>query len=220
MIKNKTSPEILKLLFKDFTIKQTITSLANEIRLSRVGVWKVLKKLEKEQIIILSPVGSGKTSTYSISLNWENPLVEKNLALTLTEDAIKQQRWLTNFAEIESKVDFLIIYGSIVYSPKEANDIDLLVSEEVYAKLRQKGWQELHKSPNDIPLVQDVFEAHENWNFSPYSPTLEHLLGTVTVIDGVPFASLQEVRKWKAASGRSKDLADIELIDRYLAKKG
>ena len=97
---------------------------------------------------------------------------------------------------------------------REANDIDLLVSEEVYAKLRQKGWQELHKSPNDIPLVQDVFEAHENWNFSPYSPTLEHLLGTVTVIDGVPFASLQEVRKWKAASGRSKDLADIELIDR------
>jgi len=126
MIKNKTSLEILKLLFKDFTIKPTITSLANETRLSRVGVWKVLKKLEKEQIIILSPVGLGKTSTYSISLNWENPLVEKNLALILTEDAIKQQIWLTNFAEIESKVDFLIVYGSVVYSPKEANDIDLL----------------------------------------------------------------------------------------------
>jgi len=123
---DKPGAKILKILIKDFTVKPTITALAKELGMSRVGVWKVLKKLEAEKLIILSPIGAGKTSTYSISLNWDNPLTEKNLALALTEDALENQRWRSNFAELEKKADFLIIYGSIIHSPKEANDIDIL----------------------------------------------------------------------------------------------
>lgn len=123
---NKPNSRILKILLKDFTIKPTITSLAVEIGLSRVGVWKLLKKMQSEKLIILSRIGPGKTSTYSIRLNWDNPLVEKNLALFLTEDSVKNQRWLNNFAELENKIDFLILYGSIINSPQEANDIDIL----------------------------------------------------------------------------------------------
>lgn len=126
MVQNKSSSKILKILLKDFTIKPTITSLAKEIGLSRVGAWKRIKKMQSEKLIALSKIGSGKTSTYSISLNFDNPLVEKNLALSLTEDALKNQRWLSNFAELENKVDFLILYGSIINSPQEANDIDIL----------------------------------------------------------------------------------------------
>ncbi len=122
----KPNTKILKILLKDFTIKPTITFLAKEIGMSRVGTWKILKKLEAEKLIILSPIGAGKTSAYSISLNWENPIVEKTLSVALTEDALKNQRWLSNFAELEDKVDFLLMYGSIIHSPKEANDIDIL----------------------------------------------------------------------------------------------
>ena len=122
----KPNTKILKILLKELAIKPTITLLAKEISMSRVGTWKILKKLEAEKLVILSPVGAGKTSTFSISLNWENPIVEKSLSLALTQDALKNQRWLSNFAELEDKVDFLLIYGSIVHSPKEANDIDIL----------------------------------------------------------------------------------------------
>ncbi len=122
----KPNTKILKILLKDFTIKSTITFLAKEISMSRVGTWKILKKLEVEKLVILSPIGIGKTSAYSISLNWENPIVEKTLTLALTEDAIKNQRWLNDFAGLEDKVDFLLIYGSIIHSPKDANDIDIL----------------------------------------------------------------------------------------------
>lgn len=122
----KPNTKILKILLKDFTIKPTITFLAKEISMSRVGTWKILKKLEAEKLIILSPIGAGKTSAYSISLNWENPIVEKALSLALTEDALKNQKWLSNFAELEDKLDFLLIYGSIIHSPKEANDLDVL----------------------------------------------------------------------------------------------
>ncbi len=122
----KSNSKILKILLKDSAIKPTITYLADEAGLSRPGTWKILKKMKSEKLIILSKIGSGKTSTYNISLNWDNPLVEKNLALHLTEDALKYQRWRNNFAELESKGDFFILYGSIINSPQEADDVDVL----------------------------------------------------------------------------------------------
>ncbi len=87
------------------------------------------------------------------------------------------------------------------------------------AGVRAAGWVKLDKGDDDKPLTHDVFEAHSNWGFSTYSPTLEHLLASVDMVGSVPFASLQEVRKWKAAWGRLKDLADVALIDTYLFDK-
>ena len=109
----KPSIKILKILLKDFTINPTITGLAKEIGLSRVGTWKILKKLEAEKLLTLSPIGEGKTSANSISLNWENPIVEKTLSLALTQDAQKNQRWLSNFEELRNKVDFLLIMAAL-----------------------------------------------------------------------------------------------------------
>ncbi len=149
MAENKTKYWILKILLKDLAIKTTITSLAKETGMSRVGVWKVLKKLEKDKLVALSPVGTGKTSAYTMSLNWENPLVEKTLALALTEDALKYPRWRYNFTELEDKVDFLILYGSILHSPKEANDIDIVgvVSDK-------KKFSEIHKIIAKVQISQ------------------------------------------------------------------
>lgn len=122
----ETDKKILLRLFKDFTTTHTITSLAKELKLSRVGIWKILKKLELEKYILIESIGSGKTSTFIIKINWENLLVDKALAFYLTEESIKQRRWRVNFTELEKEVNFLILYGSIVNSPQHANDIDIL----------------------------------------------------------------------------------------------
>ena len=114
-----------------------------------------------------------------------------------------------------------VVFGSCpltVAGIREANDIDMVVSEELLLNLEKTGWKRLHKSKNDIPLVHDVFEIHDSWCFSPYKPTLQILQATATLVDGVPFASLEEVRKWKISAGRPKDLRDVELIDKYLEK--
>jgi len=126
MLTISLSNEIIKAILKSPSSKHTITSLSNNFKASRVGIWKALKDLETDELIILEPLGSGKTSTYLIKLNWRNVLLEKMLSLALTKEAIGQQRWRSNFAELEKETDFIILYGSILHSPKEANDIDVL----------------------------------------------------------------------------------------------
>lgn len=113
-----TNKKILKILLKDLIIKPTINYLAKEISISRTGTWKILKKLEKDKIITLSKIGAGKTSIYNINLNWNNPITEKTLSLALTEDALKSQRWIADFIDLKDKVEFLIIYESILNSPR------------------------------------------------------------------------------------------------------
>ena len=126
MTEESTEDKILKILLKQFSLNWTITSLANEIKLSRVGIWKVLKKLEKDNLIILTKLGIGKTSMTNIKLNWENIILEKKLSLILTKEALNYQRWLNNFEELKNKTEFILLYGSILTSPKKANDIDIL----------------------------------------------------------------------------------------------
>lgn len=112
-----------------------------------------------------------------------------------------------------------VVFGSCpmaIAGIRESQDIDLLVTPEILSMLSHNGWKQKVKSPNDKPLVFKDFEAHDTWNFSSYKPTLDQLLATAVSIEGIPFASLEEVKKWKTASGRPKDLADIKLINEHL----
>lgn len=134
-----TTQKILITLIKDFSALHTATSLAQQLKMSRWGVWKIIKELEKEEIIIIRPTGKGRTSTQIIHLNWNNRLTERTIALTLVQEASAHKRWSFNFAGIEKEVDFLILYGSIIHSPKTARDIDILTiaKEKKLSKINQ-----------------------------------------------------------------------------------
>ena len=148
MKKINTGDKILAILLKQFSPNWTITSLAKEVNLSRVGIWKALKKLEKEKLINLTQLGSGKTNTTIIKLNWQNPILEKKLSLILTEEASNYPRWVNNFNKLENLTDFIVLYGSILHSPKEANDIDILEvvnNKKAFLKI-EKEIQEIQKT--------------------------------------------------------------------------
>ncbi len=153
---------IMLILLKDFSRAHTITSLAKDLKLTRVGIWKILKKLEGNKYIALRSVGSGKTNTYLMNINWDNIIVEKALVLYLTEEAAKQRRWRANFADLEQEVDFLILYGSVLKFPKEANDIDIIgvAKEKRLAKINDmisKIQQTQNKKIHSINLTQKEF---------------------------------------------------------------
>jgi hypothetical protein len=134
---------------------------------------------------------------------------------------MKKQEIIIKVKELNLPKGSYVVFGSCPLAAagiREAGDIDLMVSQEMFAELKKNGWTEINKSTDNTPLVFDIFEAYSNWKFGSYNPSFENLLSSSTKVDGIPFASLQEVRKWKVASGRPKDLADIKLIDKYLNK--
>ncbi|CAN5380725.1 hypothetical protein BH09PAT4_BH09PAT4_07720 [soil metagenome] len=112
-----------------------------------------------------------------------------------------------------------IVFGSCpmaIAGIRESSDVDMMVSPALLAKFKRLGWQQVVKGDEARPYAWDVFEAHTEWNFGAYRPTLEQLLSTATIVEGIPFVSLAEVKKWKMASGRPKDVIDVALIDKYL----
>ena len=125
VILTKTMQKIVTVLLKDLHT-HTATTLSHELHMSRQGTWKIIRQLEQEELLILKQIGKGKTSLQVPTLNWVNVLLEKILSLSLTQEAFNHKRWLHNFADLEKQVDFFILYGSILHSPKEANDIDVL----------------------------------------------------------------------------------------------
>jgi len=113
-----------------------------------------------------------------------------------------------------------IIYGSgplALHDLREVNDVDMLVTKELKAELKSSGWEEINKGPSDNPVTNGIVEAHDTWSFCEYNPTLVELLSRSTTYDGVAFASLEDVLKWKSASPPSdKNLKDIKSIEAKL----
>ncbi len=163
MVIKDTNKKLSLLLLKDFSKVHTITSIAKQLDMSRVGTWKTLKQLQSVNFIKLSTIGSGKTSTSTINLNWENLIVEKLLALYLTEEALKQRRWRINFADLEKLVDFMILFGSVLYSPKEAKDIDIVIVSQrrkfiKIQKILDKTQKSQIKRIHNINFTEGEFE--------------------------------------------------------------
>lgn len=125
LIKHSTH-QILTTIIRHTYGHLTIAIIGETLKMSHVGVWKALKKLEAENMVILKSTGNKKNSVYTVHLNWDNSLIKKTLILALEHEAASQKRWAINFAELEDKVDFLILYGSVLVSLQKANDIDLL----------------------------------------------------------------------------------------------
>lgn len=105
---------------------------------------------------------------------------------------------------------------------REIGDIDLLVTSQVFDKLRDAGWtyDEIeiegkireHLSKGDVEVYRDF------WYGGNHSAPGE-LIASPQVIDGIPFLPIHKLAEIKRVLARPKDLRDLELIDSYLQNK-
>lgn len=112
-----------------------------------------------------------------------------------------------------------VVFGSgplTVRGIRKTSDIDLVVTKDLYEKLKNKGWKEhIFPSGKKVVIRKNV-EIAPNWDYGNYNPSLEELLETADYFEGIPFVNLKEVIKWKKAFRREKDLEDIKLIEKHL----
>ncbi len=112
-----------------------------------------------------------------------------------------------------------VVVGSGIMAAKRMrniNDIDLLVTEDVYEIIsKQEGWTSEPKS-DGWTLTKGIYEIDKVFKYKEYNPGTDHLIKTAEIINGIPFMQLSELVKFKEILRREKDLEDIELIKKYL----
>jgi hypothetical protein len=116
-------------------------------------------------------------------------------------------------AELNLSEGSYVVVGSGILGAlniRESNDIDLVVTEDVYQDIKKRGWKQ-GLWGKDVVFQQDVFDIANDW----YGEKTADLLRHAQIIDGVPYLSLDDVYEWKKTKGRKKDLRDLELIDEY-----
>ena len=115
--------------------------------------------------------------------------------------------------DIDSAEPVIVGSGILdVVGIRPSNDIDLLVSKETFYKIANSG-HEISQRPDGSEKIEiDNVELMYDW----YGKKVSDAAIKTTVIDGIKFMSIEEVRRWKALLDRSKDQADILLIDKYL----
>ena len=113
----------LLILFKDFTKYYNANSLSKEIMISRIGTMKMLKKLEKEELLTRETIG--KSITYKV--NMENDYAKDLITFLLSDQANRFKRWKDEFKDLFKKDRIIMLYGSALHDYSKARDIDIMI---------------------------------------------------------------------------------------------
>ena len=100
---------------------------------------------------------------------------------------------------------------------REANDIDLVVSPELFARLKADSTWKAKQEHGETVLTHDDVEVWLGWGTADGQPNFDELYDGGITIEDIRFANPEFVRDWKRAANRPKDIEDIRLLEDYLA---
>lgn len=129
-------------------------------------------------------------------------------------------------AKLNFPPDQYIIVGSGIMAVKgirEANDLDIIVTPELFEKCKIEGWEIHPWTKEGIPgkewLKKGIIDLYVQLSLKGGGVSAKELLRDAEFINSVPFITLENHMKYKAEFGRPQDLADIQMIKDYLSKK-
>lgn len=101
---------------------------------------------------------------------------------------------------------------------REANDIDIVVTTELFRKLKEEGVYKAEslRDRHEV-LHRDDVRLYDSW--APDSWDIDEMIREADIIEGVPFVKIETVLEWKQIRNQDKDKIDIQLIEKYLGKK-
>ncbi len=100
---------------------------------------------------------------------------------------------------------------------KEANDLDIIVTDDLFKEYKNKNEWKVGVSANGSEYLSfEEIEIYRDWK--PGDWNIVDLIKNAEIIDELPFVGLNDVIKWKKIYAREKDLRDVEIIENYLSK--
>ncbi len=114
------------------------------------------------------------------------------------------------------------VFGSAlldVWGLRDANDLDIIVTPELFEQLKNEGWEE--KQGNGFSILSrldaDVTTVQDRPTNGDYNPDRLQLIKEAIEINGIRFVRVEEVIACKTAYNRPKDLQDIKMLQDYLS---
>lgn len=145
---------VISFLVRNFTEKLTIRNIAHRLNFSPAGVFNILKKLEKQDIVVGEKLGTG----LFYSINFQNKIAEHlaeivllftNEKISLDVEKLKQAK-----AAIFDKKTLLLIIDNGNIVDVSIPNVNVLTKneDEVVDLLRKKDSQSLQLLKNGIVL--------------------------------------------------------------------
>ena len=113
--------------------------------------------------------------------------------------------------------DYVVIGGGVleVLDLRQTVDVDLVVSKSVYGKFKDLGWKEYIQDDGKKILSKRGYKIMMHY----MRRDLRRLTKYSFIKNGVRFMGINDLIESKERLGRSKDLEDIDLLNKYLKSK-
>lgn len=133
-------------LLKSPEMEYNSNNIAGAVGISAVGVLKIARKLEKENILTSRKIG--KANIYRVNL--DSDYARQYIKYLLKREAEKAppyvRVWIKELKKIKSS-DGVILFGSVLRKGEEARDIDALVI------VNQKSFKKVKKEIEEINFI-------------------------------------------------------------------
>ncbi len=169
---------VLLKIFKDFNSHHNANKLSKEMGLSAMGALKILKNLEKQNLIKYEMVGKAKIYKLNFSNNYAKEYVAFLLRKEAEDSKSRIKRWVAELRKLEPYSSIGIVFGSVLKSDQH-NDVDLL------AVLKQSEVQEFNKKVDELNQI-NVKRIH------PVKQTLQDLKNNLAKTDKIVLSAIRE----------------------------
>lgn len=130
---------------------------------------------------------------------------------------------IEEYKKLRLPVGEYVIVGSSVLElhgiRKSRGDVDFVVSPKLYRELKRKGWKRKWFFTGFLQckaLQSGELEAYSNMHRGAFNPKTEDVIARADIVDGLSYASLEDLTGLKRGIGREKDLNDIKLIEEHI----
>lgn len=110
-----------------------------------------------------------------------------------------------------------------VHGIRNAKDVDILVTRELYEQLKNKGWKRKWLFWRTLwakCITNGQNEAFTNLYWArKYRPDTQDLINRAKFYEGVPFLQLQDLLEFQKNLPRKKDKMGVKMIEDYLSSK-
>lgn len=118
------------------------------------------------------------------------------------------------------------VFGSGVleiHGIRKANDVDLLVTDSLYKKLKKEGWKRkwfFWRTLWARSITNGQNEAFTNLHWwRTYRPSTRELIARAEIHEGVPFLRLEDLLEFQRYLPREKDKRGVKMMEDYLAAR-